>query len=408
MQQLTQDQVNAINALSDLYVNKHPFLEISGSAGTGKSTLLRYFIHRHLKTLEDGLKLIHEKPRQIILTATTNKAAQALHQATGCEVKTIHSVLGIRLLNGKLVYPAVYPRTDTVFVIDEFSYIDSELLSYIKKIRGKGTSFVFIGDPCQLTPVNQQGIPVVAEQYPAVYLHELVRQETSVLKDIGEQLKAFVRGGPFPDLVPDDTSFIYYDGSNAENDFIDAMIKAFNRGSAKFISYTNKRVEEINKFMLEEIHNRNKFEAGDMAINNSHVSTGHMTLKVDQVVFIESEMPDTMTISVKGKKNTFKGQKVKVHGRWLFVPDSYKDFKAIKSINAKSLSNGRDYDRIMSTADLRTEYACTVHKSQGSSYDEVFIDLTDFKSIKSDETLARLLYVALTRTKKKLHIIGDL
>lgn len=408
MQTLTNDQAIAIEALSDLYVDNHPFLVISGAAGTGKSTLIQHFLTRVVPKLDNGLKVIGEKPKPIYLTATTNKAAQALHSATKHVTKTIHAALGIRLNKGKLVYPIPIKRTHTIYIIDEFSYLDERMLKHLEDIRGKGTSFVFIGDPCQLTPINQNSIPVVDRKYPTVYLNELVRQETTVLKDISEQLREFVKGGPFPDLVPDDDSFVYYDGPNAEDDFIDAMIQAFQKGSAKFISYTNKRVEEINKFMLEEMHNKTTFDVGDMAINNSYVQTGKVHIKVDEIIHIDYVANHVQTISTTtGSVFNFNGQMIHTKGHRFFLPDSYEAFKRIKELDPAHLTQKDIYFQEC-TADFRTEYACTVHKSQGSTYDEVFIDLNDFRSIQSDKALSRLLYVALTRTKKKLHIIGDL
>lgn len=409
MQQLTNDQINALSAISDLYIDLHPFLEVSGPAGTGKSTLIRTFLHRTVPGLSNAFKLLREKPRPVILTATTNKAAQALHQATGAQVRTIHAVLGIRLENGKLNYPDPKHniRKDIVYFIDEFSYIDQELLDYLKRIQGKNCSFVFFGDPCQLTPVNQKTIPVVDENFPRVTLEEIVRQESPALKDISNQLREFVKGGVFPDLIPDDQNFIYYDGPNAEDDFIDEMKAAFKRGTAKFISYTNKRVEEINKFMLEEMLNRRELAAGDMAINNSHVSSYRLKLKVDEVVFIDKVYRKPLHLNIGKEIWNVPGQRVLVRGAELFVPDTYEDFKKIKELDPSKLSNAQT-ELIKAVADLRTEYACTVHKSQGSTYDEVFIDLSDYKSIQSDKTLSRLLYVALSRTRKKLHVIGEL
>ena len=409
MQTLTNDQRVALEALSDLYVDNHPFLVISGAAGTGKSTLIQTFLNRVVPQLNNGLKVLGETPKPIYLTATTNKAASALHNATKHATKTIHAELGIRLDKGKLVYPKPVKRIRAIYIIDEFSYLDEPLLKYIESIRGLGASFVFIGDPCQLTPINQKSIPVVDRQYPTVYLNELVRQETTVLKDISEQLREFVKGGPFPDLVPDNRSFHYYDGSKAEDQFIDAMKLAFSKGSAKFISYTNKRVEEINKFMLEEVHNKDSFESGDMAINNSYVQLGKASIKVDEVVCIDYIVKHNQVITLReGISMAFSGKMATVKGHRIFLPESYEDFKRIKSIDPDQIQSYADITFQTYTADFRTEYACTVHKSQGSTYDEVFIDLNDFRSIQSDKSLSRLLYVALTRARKKLHIIGDL
>ena len=61
-------------------------------------------------------------------------------------------------------------------------------------------------------------------------------------------------------------------------------------------------------------------------------------------------------------------------------------------------------------ADLRPTFASTVNKAQGSTYDKVFIDLSDFKPMvhKDPIQLARLLYVAMSRAKYQVIFTGDL
>jgi ATP-dependent exoDNAse (exonuclease V) alpha subunit len=50
-------------------------------------------------------------------------------------------------------------------------------------------------------------------------------------------------------------------------------------------------------------------------------------------------------------------------------------------------------------APLRHAYACTVHKSQGSTYD---ISMVDFSDVFRSDDKARLIYVAATRASKFL------
>ena len=56
--------------------------------------------------------------------------------------------------------------------------------------------------------------------------------------------------------------------------------------------------------------------------------------------------------------------------------------------------------------DIRSAEACTVHCSQGSTYDRVFIDLGDIMSCRQTSVKTRLLYVALSRAKKEAYIYG--
>jgi ATP-dependent exoDNAse (exonuclease V) alpha subunit len=49
-------------------------------------------------------------------------------------------------------------------------------------------------------------------------------------------------------------------------------------------------------------------------------------------------------------------------------------------------------------------YALTVHKSQGSTYDDVYIEYNNLLANKKDTEKYKLLYTAITRCSNKLHI----
>jgi ATP-dependent exoDNAse (exonuclease V) alpha subunit len=57
-------------------------------------------------------------------------------------------------------------------------------------------------------------------------------------------------------------------------------------------------------------------------------------------------------------------------------------------------------------AELRDNNACTVHASQGSTYDRVYIDYKDIVKGKGQTVgnKARMLYVALSRAKEEIYI----
>ena len=58
--------------------------------------------------------------------------------------------------------------------------------------------------------------------------------------------------------------------------------------------------------------------------------------------------------------------------------------------------------------DLRPREACTVHKSQGSSFDTVYIDADDLSTCTNIATAARLLYVAVSRSRNRVVFYGKL
>ena len=62
-------------------------------------------------------------------------------------------------------------------------------------------------------------------------------------------------------------------------------------------------------------------------------------------------------------------------------------------------------NRVIVTKSFDYGYAQSIHKSQGSSYDEVFIDWRNTKICKDEEFRRQLQYVALSRTRSNAYIL---
>lgn len=407
---LTQDQTNVLEAAKLMLLEDHPVLVVDGSAGTGKTTLIKEILNLwKSKQWAATLRLTNTRPKKIEVTATTNKAVDSLKQATGHECRTLHSFLKIKMQYGKPVYPHVSPILNTLLIIDEYSYIDSALLDYLLKSVGKSSSIIFVGDHAQLAPVGSRKIPVAARGFPTIELKEQVRQETSVLKEVAESLKQYVLDGEFPELKPDGKSFIHYEDNENEK-FADAMVEAFKNGSARFLSFTNERTLEVSKFLFEELENRASYQEGDYMVNNKFFKGAMGSIKTDATVrltrveqgmFYVSHEIDGITVT-----DTIPGLYVDTTAfKNLFIP---KDYKAHTHYTDAKMQDNMRYAIDTTWVDFRPQYACTVHKSQGSTYDRVFLDLSDFANVSSSKSLARLLYVAMSRARKEIHVIGNL
>jgi ATP-dependent exoDNAse (exonuclease V) alpha subunit len=53
-------------------------------------------------------------------------------------------------------------------------------------------------------------------------------------------------------------------------------------------------------------------------------------------------------------------------------------------------------------------YAKTVHKSQGSTHDDVYIDLGNISTCHNPNQAARMLYVAFSRARNRVFLFGQL
>lgn len=405
--QYTLDQQNALHAVSCLVIQEdEQVLIIDGSAGTGKSTLIKAITSQNDKVHNTARKLLQLPPLDVVLTATTNKAVEALAQSTGQSVKTLHSFLKIQVSQKGEVFTSKEPIENKLLIVDEYSYLNTAVLDHLLKRLAPSSKVVFVGDLCQLNPVKEKGIPVAKLNATTVHLTEQVRQETSLLKQIGDSLKKYVSTGELTDqFEPDGVSFIHY-GEDQDDLFSDNLVQAFKDGSAKFISFKNERVVEVNDFVFNSLKKRADFIAGDVVVNNKHFKGMSRSIKTDQTVPIYRAVRGHYSVTIQADKVGISGTFVDVQGEnKLFIPDDYLHHALLESPEVPIR------EREMMTkkwVDFRPQYACTVHKSQGSTYDQVFLDLNDFNSYMSEDQQARLLYVAMTRARKKLHVIGNI
>lgn len=393
---------------------------ISGYAGTGKSTLVKHLLDNtslYAKTIQ-LLNPTYSSP-QMVLTATTNKAAQALWEATGRSVNTIHSTLGLRVntdyrtnttsltrtKRSHNLYKEIFP--DALVVIDEASFIDSSLLNEIFQLLPT-QKIVFIGDPAQLTPVKASGIPPVFKcDFPTVRLTQVVRQMAgNPIIELASKFRNTVESGQFFQFTPDNNHIkvLSRDAFNQEilNDFSHPN---WNPSTSRVLSWTNKTAIHYGAMVTEYLTGTYSIKVGDRLNVNSAVMNDSFRLKTDEIVEVLKVEPST--------EHGVSGDWVWVADTYgsnscVFVPHNRADRKALE----KTLRDAMDFDAIRDIdetwADLRPIYSSTINKAQGSTYDRVFIDLNDIRKCTSGDQLARLMYVAVSRAKHQVYLTGDL
>lgn len=388
---------------------EQPVFVLAGYAGTGKSTLVKYL----LDAIPGIMKTIHMvNPKftnmAVEVTATTNKAADVLGQMTGYPVTTIHSFLGLSVqkdyTTGKtnLVDTRRKEFHNTLVFIDEASFIDSKLLEFICNKLTK-CKVVFIGDPAQLTPVKSTHTPVFNANFPTACLTEVMRQAAgNPIITLATKFRETVNTGKFFQFTPDNVAIKWLDAdafkAEVDKEFLDPT---WNYNRSKILAWTNKRVQQYNEYVTEQVKTTTEFQQGDFCVNNHHVSVGNTRLATDEMVFL-SHVEGKVTL------HGITGTHLEVnHKLSVFVPDSWKEVK--KKINMwREL---QEYSLIAMAdkwADLRAMYACTVNKSQGSTFDKVFIDLSDIAKCNNGNTIARMLYVAVTRARYEVIMTGDI
>lgn len=118
-------------------------LSLTGAAGTGKTTVL--------KAIQPILQ-----SQDVCWAAMTGKAALRMHEVTGVNAKTLHSVLYKRPNTGKgnrLFFNTVKAPECKFLVVDEASMMPPKIYQDLQSWQMNGVRILYVGDGFQLPPI---------------------------------------------------------------------------------------------------------------------------------------------------------------------------------------------------------------------------------------------------------------
>lgn len=409
---LSEDQQKAFEDFVGFMLDPHQYVfALTGYSGTGKSTLVHYLIE-HLPQIFKTAKLIDPQARDwdVQLTATTNQAADALAYLSGMEVRTIHSFLGLRVdTNFRTNETTLIPRDRNdikegyLLVVDEASFCDSMLLGLIFSMTDK-CKIVLMGDKGQLLQIKANNAPAFEAGFPGAHLSKVMRQaEGNPITTMATSFRNTVETGVWEQFVPDGHHVQWL----TREHFEDQIRAEFTRPDwscrdSKVLAWTNNMVIAYNQAIRDLAHGDPELKVGDFAVCNKYMKSGGFNIKTDQIVLVSKIGPDIQQHDVWGNYIEVE------HKMEFFMPKRLDDRKAL-------IKYAREHDQFDLVAhietlwiDLRAAFACTINKSQGSTYDTVFIDLDDLKRCTNGNTLARLLYVGTSRARHFVKFTGDL
>lgn len=251
--------------------------------------------------------------------------------------------------NVRTIHSYMYnPTQSDVIVIDEAGMMSTPMLAKIIKHHKPEQQLIFVGDKNQLEPIDY-GRPFEQLQtlFPTATLKANHRSEA---KDIICLAREII-GEPYNKNIA------------LENIEQVATVKeAFNRGAQVLLTYTNKARVEAN--------DQQKRKSGQPAI------------------YPEWRVGDEILAKTNVKHRHYNGQ--------LFTITAYNEATAHDT--HETIRFRTPYE-LQFNFDLA--YGLTIHKSQGSEWDVVAYQ-------PSDRDTQNLAYVAVTRAKKKLIIVGNL
>lgn len=377
---LNKSQLVAKQQLVQFLLSDEKYFCLSAAAGFGKSYLLNHIKANQSEVAQYGkLAGTSYQTQEFQMCATTNKAAGVLDDA-----RTVHKAINLRTIpndEGELdliQYKRI--QLDSVLIVDEASCLTTELDGFVQ--RSTKNKVIYVGDHNQLKGVNDN-YSVFEQGYPTATLTEPMRQDpNSPQYKLCEALREGVEKQIY---VPIDQGVIAHTGSSFAQDALASFREGLN---TKVLAYTNKAVDKFNLNIHKALGKVSIF-----AIGTQLVSTGYTR------DLLHSEQEITV----------FSAEKVMAkYPHWLIngiykvpVGTWFKD-QCREYSQAKAWTSFYHFKE--SYCSFSLGYASTVHKSQGSTYDNVFLDLPDINKCRDFETLTRLKYVAASRARGEIHV----
>ncbi|MCQ0986348.1 ATP-dependent DNA helicase [Jiella marina] len=373
--QLTPQQDDALQAVAEwLERGEKPIFRLFGYAGTGKTTLARYFAEGI-----DGA---------VQFAAFTGKAAQVLRSKGAKSARTLHSLIyrprgeetvedemsGVSRVSPTFSLNRQSPVAKAKLVIvDECSMVDEalgrDLLSF-------GTPVLVLGDPGQLPPVSGGGFFTEAE--PDFLLSEIHRQ---------------ARDNPIVELalaVREGRELMHGD-----------------YGTAQIIGRRDVETEKVlaaDQVLVGTNRTRRRYNARLRELKGFE---GALPQAGDKLVCLRNDPAKGLLNGSLWQVMTASRETTKPGVNLIVKPDDDDiDQGAAKIRLLKAAFEEPETEVPWSTKkrfdDFDFGYALTVHKAQGSQWNDVmlFDESWAFK-----DTRARWLYTAITRAAERLTIV---
>lgn len=368
-----------INALTN------NFSIITGGPGTGKTTIVKG-VANIFERLKYNQKNITDITQKIVLCAPTGRAAQRMKEATGYPAKTIHSLLGWDPHNNKFVKGLDEPLNQELVIIDEFSMVDIFLCEALFKAIRPGTMVIIVGDQAQLESVNPGNVLadlLATEQISHIKLDIIFRQGEG--SSIAKLAKNIDSNSKIEFIKTADMGFLERSGNLIETVYQiqERSYKAGYKPIDVQVLYPKYKgtngIDKLNSRLKPEIIDENK-------------------------LLVHGEVGYQIGDKVMQLKNNY--DKEIYNGDIGFITKIYHTNPKKKELAMQVDFRGTLIDLSRKDLDELTHaYAISIHKSQGSEFSVVIIPVS---SESKNMLTKKLLYTAITRTKDKLIVIGEL
>lgn len=395
--ELTIRQQEGLKIAVQRHKDGEKYTVISGYAGTGKSTLVRFIISA--LDVDEG---------RVCYTAFTGKAAEVLRKKGNRNVCTLHRLLyeSIPREAGGFFRKKKPSIEYDIVVVDECSMAPKELIDILMEHK---VYIIFLGDPFQLPPIDKNDDNHLLDN-PHIFLDEIMRQaqESDIIR-----LTMQIRNKERISYGSSDTIKVLH-----KNELNQGMYQ----WADQILTATNATRCKINQEMRallgkgpepedgdKVICTRNYWDpedssaCGDPLINGS---IGYLIKPEKKKIFLpwflrkEKDHFDIIRADIKIPETEDIYNKVELDYNMLQTETKSADWRLEYKLNKMKKQYGN-----LVPKDFLYAYAITVHKAQGSEWDKVLIYEENFPFGREEH--ARWLYTAATRAADKLVILRD-
>ena len=446
---LGEEQLEALSLIKQFISSSDLFFSLSGYAGTGKSTIIKNLV-----------EYLGNSKIDFVLCAPTHKAKGVLKYFTEKEAITIHQLLSLSpnleifdldykdlLFYSNNLAKSLFPYQGVV-ICDESSMINDNIFKLLcERAEVYSCKIIFIGDVAQLRPVKSNYNSKVFDVESNFTLKKIYRQSEGVgYGDVLEELRKNVIT-KFDNKIGENGSLYCY--TNMIDLFKQAIpifqkaIKEQNIFEAKILAYTNNRVSALNTKMREILFPGNEQYYKNEIITcyeNISYGIGEFWNSMDYIITKDpikydinipyfSKLP-AFKLSLYDYSNNEESticilDKTIPKNFWDSLANQIEEIR-LEAVDAKLRKNRKSsylwkqyfemvnsfaspinlyYDnRVIKKKSFDYGYGITIHRSQGSSINNIFIDMKDVNKCWNEEELRQLQYVALSRSRQNIYI----
>jgi len=407
---LTYKQEEGLKIAVERYRAREPYTIISGFAGSGKSTLIKFII-----------SALHIPEEDVAYVAYTGKAANVLKQKGCVNATTAHKLLyyANKTPNGGFVFrpKPSFEIPYKLIVVDEVSMLPRDMWNLLL------THHIYVlacGDPGQLPPINKDQVNDVLD-HPHVFLDEIMRQaqESAIIRlsmhiREGKDFRDFETVSGEVRIIPH-AKELYAN----EEDYHSCLL-----GAEQIICGTNKQRTSINNLVRKLKGKGLTPEFGDkiigltnhwdfLSLQNTALTNGAIGY-LGNTELITQKYPTRLDIHpteimisqiIMEDEDEFVDvpidyQQLITGNPTLTSQEEYRLARYLKNYKGAAQPPFQPYD-------FAYGYAITCWKSQGSEWNTVLGFDASWVKYKNPEEYKQYLYTLVTRAAQTVILVGD-